>query len=127
MAAPYSQDLRDRVIGAVAAGRSARAAALWFGIGVSTAIRWVQRWRAEGHAAARAMGGDHRSRLREHRAAVLSLVAGAPDLTLAEIRDRLQAQHGVRVGLTTVWRFVEANKLTRKKRACAPPSRIAMT
>jgi len=73
------------------------------------------------------MGGDHRSRLREHRAAVLSLVAGAPDLTLAEIRDRLQAQHGVRVGLTTVWRFVEANKLTRKKRACAPPSRIAMT
>src|SRR5262249_11459036 len=48
------------------------------GISISTAIRWAQRWRAEGHAQARAMGGDHRSRLVEHRAAVLELVAQHP-------------------------------------------------
>jgi len=125
--APYSQDLRDRVIAAVAAGKSARAAAIWFGISVSTGIRWVQRWRAEGHAAARAMGGDHSSRLRDHRETVLQLVARLPDLTLAEIRERLRAEHGVTVGLTTVWRFVEANKLTLKKRACMPPNRTART
>ena len=127
MPAPYSQDLRDRVIGAVAAGKSARAAAIWFGISVSTAIRWAQRWRAEGHAAARAMGGDHSSRLKDHREAVLQLVARQPDLTLAEIRDRLRTEHGVTVGLSTVWRFVEANKLTLKKRACTPPSRTVPT
>jgi transposase len=125
MPAPYSQDLRDRVIAAVAAGRSARAAAVWFGVSVSTAIRWAQRWRAEGHAAARAMGGDHSSRLRDHREAVLRLVAREPDLTLAEICARLHAEQGIKVGLTTVWRFLEINKLTLKKRACMPPSRSA--
>ncbi|HVB80323.1 MAG TPA: IS630 family transposase [Candidatus Binataceae bacterium] len=97
MPAPYSQDLRDRVIAAVAGGKSARAAAVWFGVSVSTAIRWAQRWRAEGDAMARAMGGDHSSRLKGHRAAVLDLVAREPDLSLAEIRDRVSAEHGVAV------------------------------
>ena len=60
---------------AVAAGSSARAAAERFGVSASTAIRWAQRWRAEGEACARPMGGDHRSRLTGHREAVLTLVA----------------------------------------------------
>ena len=56
--APYSQDLRQRVIGFMALGGSARAAAMRFDVSVSSAIRWAQRWRAEGHARPRAMGGD---------------------------------------------------------------------
>ena len=67
MPGPLSQDLRDRVTAAVAAGSSARAAAERFGVSESTAIRWAQRWRAEGEARARPMGGDHRSRLTGHR------------------------------------------------------------
>jgi transposase len=63
---------------------------MWFGVSVSTAIRWAQRRRAEGHAASRTMGGDHSSRLKDHRAAVLDLVGREPDLSLAEIRDRLR-------------------------------------
>ena len=57
MPAPYSQDLRDRVIGFIALGGSARAAATRFDVSVSSATRWAQRWRAEGHARPRAMGG----------------------------------------------------------------------
>ena len=91
MPAPYSQDLRERVIGFMALGGSARAAATRFEVSVSSAIRWAQRWRAEGHARPRAMGGDRRSRLREHRARVLQLVAQQPDLTLQEIRSALAA------------------------------------
>jgi transposase len=91
MPAPYSGDLRQRV---AAAGR--------FGISVITAIRWAQRWQAEGHAEARAMGGDQRSGLREHRGTVLDLVARQPDLTLQEIRGALAVQHGITVGLTTL-------------------------
>ena len=102
MPAPYSGDLRQRVAAAVAEGASARSAAGRFGISVRTAIRWAQRWRAEGHAEARAMGGDHRSRLREHRGTVLDLVARQPDLTLQEIRGALAVQHGITVGLTTL-------------------------
>jgi len=65
------------------------------------------------------MGGDHRSRLTEHRDAVLILVAHQPDLTLAEIRAELVTKHGVRVGLTTLWRFFTRHKITvNKKPAC---------
>jgi transposase len=116
MPAPYSQDLRDRVTAAVAAGSSARAAAERFGVSESTAIRWVQRWRAEGKACARPMGGDYRSRLTEHRDAVLTLLAHQPDLTLADIRAELAARHGLTVGQTTIWRFFERHEITVKKK-----------
>jgi transposase len=43
MARPYSQDLRDRVIEATGNGTSARQAAVRFDVGVSTAIKWVER------------------------------------------------------------------------------------
>ena len=123
--APYSQDLRQRVIGFMALGGSARAAAMRFDVSVSSAIRWAQRWRAEGHARPRAMGGDRRSRLGEHRARVLQLVARQPDLTLQEIRGALAASCGITVGLSTVHRFLGAHNLTRKKRPYTRPSRAA--
>ena len=127
MPAPYSGDLRDRVAAAVASGASARAAAGRFGVSVSTAIGWAQRWRAEGHAQAHAMGGDHRSRLTEHRAAVLELIAQQPDLTLQEIRAALSARHGIAVGLTSLWRYLRAQQITLKKRVSTPPSRTVPT
>ena len=125
MAKPYSQDLRERVVAAVASGMSASAAARQFGIGVSTAIRWGQRWRAEGHAKARAMGGDRRSRLKEHRVTLLTLVAEQPDMTIAEIRTVLSAKTGIQVGVGTICRFFALHKLTRKKRACMPLNKRA--
>jgi transposase len=116
MPGPLSQDLRDRLTAAVAAGSSARAAAERFGVSESTAIRWAQRWRAEGEARARPMGGDHRSRLSGHREAVLTLVAHQSDLTLAEIRVELAARHGITVGQTTIWRFFKRHRITVKKK-----------
>jgi transposase len=125
MPAPYSQDLRERVIGFVALGGSARAAATRFEVSISSAVRWARRWRAEGHARPRAMGGDRRSRLSEHGTRVLQLVARQPDLTLQEIRSALAASCGITVGLSTVYRFLAAHNLTLKKRPCTRPSRTA--
>ena len=122
MPAPYSKDLRERVIGFMALGGSARAAAVRFDVSVSSATRWAQRWRTEGHARPRAMGGDRRSRLSEYRARVLQLIAQQPDLTLREIRSALSAW-GITVGLSTVHRFLGAHNLTLKKRAYTRPSR----
>jgi transposase len=113
MPAPYSQDFRDRVVSALSNGSSARGAAKRFGIG--TVVRWAQRLRAEGHARARAMGGDRRSRLTGHREAVLTLIAHQPDLTLEEIRGALIERHGITVGLGTVSRFLAAHNITLKK------------
>jgi transposase len=125
MPAPYSQDLRHRVIGFLALGGSARAAAVRFDVSVSSALRWAQHWQSEGHARPHAMGGDRRSRLSEHRARVLQLVAQQPDLTLQEIRSALAAACGITVGLSTVHRFLVAQNLTLKKRAYTRPSRTA--
>ena len=124
MPAPYSQNLRERVIGFMVLGGSARAAATRFDVSVSSAIRWAQRWRAEGHARPRAMGGDRRSRLSEHRARVLQLIAQQPDLTLQEIRSALAAC-GITVALSTGHRFLAAQNLTLKKRVYTRPSRTA--
>src|SRR3954467_888128 len=125
MPAPYPRALRARVIGFMELGGSAQAAAARFDVSVSSAIRWAQRWRAEGHARPRAMGGDRCSRLSEHRARGLQLVARQPDLTLREIRSALAASCGVTVGLSTVHRFLAAHNLTLKKRPYTQPSRTA--
>ena len=125
MPAPYSQDLRERVIGFMALGGSARAAATRFEVSISSATRWAQRWRVEGHARPRVMGGDRRSRLSEHGTKVLQLVAGQPDLTLQEIRSALASSCGITVGLSTVHRFLDAHNLTLKKRPSTRPSRTA--
>ena len=73
------------------------------------------------------MGGDHRARLLGHRTTVVELVAKQPDWSLQEIRGALAADHGITVGLMSLWRFLKAQNITLKKRAYTPPSRIAPT
>lgn len=51
-----SEDLRDRVIAAVADGMSCNRAARRFGIAVSSAVRWVHAWRTEGRTRALPQG-----------------------------------------------------------------------
>jgi putative transposase len=118
MAKPYSQDLRERVVGAVEAGACCHEAAATFEVSPSTAIRWVARWRQSGSVAARPRGGK-RSRLDAHKDWLLELIAAEPDLTLEEIRDRLRA-HGIVVGASSVWRFCDRHDITfKKKPACS--------
>src|SRR3546814_2199221 len=65
MAKPYSMDLRERVVAAVAVdGMSCHAAAARFGVAASSAIKWVRRVREPGSAAPGQMGG--------HRLGILS-------------------------------------------------------
>ena len=52
MTKPLSNDLRERLIEAVAAGMSRRAAADRFGVAASTAVKWARRWRETGAGAA---------------------------------------------------------------------------
>lgn len=116
MTRALSNDLRDRVIDAVDGGMSRRAAAARFGVAVSTAIKWVQRWRESGSRRARPQGGDKRShRIEAHRAEILALIEASPDITLAEIADHLKARHGLKVAQSTVWRLLDRHAMTFKK------------
>ena len=58
---------------------------------MSSAIRWVARWRQTGSVAAKPMGGK-RSPLDAYKDWLLALIAAEPDLTLQEIRGRLRAR-----------------------------------
>ena len=83
MARPYSQDLRERVVASVAGGRTCRATAAMFGVSVASVVKWSQRWRATGSAAAKPMGGRRPLRLAGEREWLLARIAEKPDLTLA--------------------------------------------
>src|SRR5260370_6158924 len=98
----YSQDLRERVIGAVEAGASCREAAAVFEVSPSSAIRWVALWRRTGTVAAKPVGGK-RSPVDAHKELLLALIAAEPDLTLEEIRGKLR-QHGIVVSASMVCR-----------------------
>lgn len=124
MARPYSQDLRERVVGAVEGGQSRQGAAKRFGVAVSTVIEWVNAWRAEGRLVAKPMGGDRSSRLRGEREWLLQRIATTPDLTLEEIRAELAAR-GKRVGYGTVWRFFAAEGISFKKNRARQRARTA--
>jgi transposase len=115
MAQPLSEDLRRRVIAAVAAGMSCRAAARRFGVSAASAVRWVQRWRERGEVATRPMGGDRRSgAIEAHRQTILDAIEATPDMTLAEVRALL-GQRGLTVGIGTIWRFFDRHGMSFKK------------
>src|SRR2546426_10201193 len=58
MSKPLSLDLRKRAVGAVLdEGMSRHQAAARFGVGVSTVINWVRRFRETGGVGARQIGG----------------------------------------------------------------------
>ena len=124
MVRPYSEDLRSRVVAAVDGGLSRRRAAWLFGVGNSTVVNWVRRWRETGSFAAKAMGGDHRSRLSDERLWILDRIEATPDLTLEELRGELK-QRGVIVGYGTVWRFFEREDISVKKNRARGRARAA--
>ena len=115
MPKPYSQDLRERVIGVVEREEmSARAAGRVFGVSESTAIKWVSRWRRTGRVAAKPMGGYKKSPLEAHAEELLGLIAAQPDLTVDEIRSELRSR-GIRTGRGSVWRFCVRHGISFKK------------
>ena len=115
MARPYSQDLRDRVVAAVAGGRTCRATAALFGVSVASVVKWSQRWRASGSAAAKPMGGWRPLRLAGERAWLLARIAEKPDLTVRAVLAEL-AERGTPASYGAVWRFFKHEGITFKKK-----------
>jgi transposase len=106
MAGAYSTDLRSRVLAAAEAGASPEAVAQRFAVGRSTAYRWMAAARDEGRREAKRMGGGPPPAIRgEAEAALRRMLSGGDNhLTLAECRDRLAAETGLRVHPWTVGR-----------------------
>jgi putative transposase len=117
MPAPYSVDLRERVVRAYLSGAGTYAeVASRFDVGEATVDRWVSRFRRAGSVEPDPMGGDRHSKFGESDEATLrELVEEDPDITRDEL-VRALADRGLEVSTSAVQRALERNALTRKKR-----------
>ena len=118
MAKSLSEDLRIRLIVAVEAGMSRRAAAERFGVAVASAIRWVGAWRATGATGAKPQGGDQRSyRIEAFKDVILARIDVQVDITLVELADWLRTEHGTAFAPSTIWRLNSIASLSSVMRA----------
>jgi putative transposase len=116
MTAPMSQDLRQRIVRAVAQGRSARQAAERFEVSPSAAVKLMQRVRQTGSTAPGQIGGFRRPLLEPHAEALREMVESKKGITLREIKARL-ADQGIEVkALSTIADMLHRLGLSHKKR-----------
>lgn len=121
MAAPYSDDLRQRVLMAYDRGMQTKEVAEAFSVSPAWARRVKQRRRDDGEHTHRSMGGKRFEKIDRTRLA--ELVAQHPDATLDELRSHL----GVTCALSAIWYSLRALQISYKKRRSTPRSRTVRT
>jgi transposase len=110
--APYSIDLRTRVLRDSAAGMASKDVAAKYAVSLSWVNRVKQRKRETGELAPRQQTKFRRRTLdpdQEQR--LVFLITARPDATLAELRDALPTT----AALSTLWRAIDRAGLTVKK------------
>jgi transposase len=110
----YSQDLRDRVLWAL--GRGERPAAIARRLEVSRV--WIygvrDREQKSGKRTSLQIGGHRCSRVAEMKSVLCARIEQEPDLSLAELCERL-AKQGVAIKTGALWHQLNKWNLTFKK------------
>lgn len=114
MGRALSVDLRSRVLKASVEGMSARQAAARFGVGVSSAIRWIARAKI-GEFAPRVQGRRRASSLDVHEAFIFGLIEERKDITLNEMVERLAVERSVRISRSALSAWLRGRDWTYKK------------
>jgi transposase len=86
-----------------------------FGVSVASAVKWSQRLRATGSAAAWPLGRRQPRSLAAEREWLLERLATKPDVTLRALVAEL-GKRGVVTSYGSVWRIVREAGVTFKKR-----------
>ena len=115
MPAPYSRDLRLRVMDAVRNGMTCEEATHRFHVSNSTILRWVRRLQERGSYAAFPMGGKKPFVLADERDWLLQCLQAQPDLTLRELLAALH-DRGIEVSDFALWHIVRRAGLRFQKR-----------
>ena len=121
--APYSMDLRERVLRDCDGGLSSEEAAEKYHVSRAWVDRLKQRRRERGEVAPRRQTRWRTPILAPHLPQLESLIQEQPDRTLAELRAAL----GTTACLATIWRTVKQIGFTLKKNGArvrtGPPRR----
>ena len=123
----YSQDLRDRVLGALERGERPSAIAKRFEVSRVWVYQVKARFLEEGERSSRPVGGYRVSRIAHLEATVRAWIKAQPDLTLAQLCERLDEHQGIPIKPPALWHQLDKWQLSFKKKRCTPASRIALT
>ena len=116
-------DLRVRIFEAREAGESTAEVAERFAVCTAFVRRLMQRFRETGSLAVKSGPRGRQPLLAGHAEQLRELNAHHPDLTAAEIRQRL----GLTTSVLTVWKMLRRLGLTFRKSRSAPPSKTVPT
>lgn len=124
MGKSHSVDLRERVYGDVALGKSRRAAARRFGVSASTGVRLAQRMAKTGSLEPARQGRPRGTgKLAEYHDQLIGWVEAEPDMSMPELATLLEAKCGVIVHPASLSRALLAAGYTVKKNAAGRRSR----
>ena len=121
---PYSNDLRRRIVETYETGEhTLTEVADLFSVSLATVKNFLRRKRQTGSTDALPHAGGRQPALSEKaRSFIREALQQDNDLTLDELRRRLQARHKQAVSRPTLCRLLQALGLPRKKSRSTPPS-----
>jgi transposase len=93
-------------------------------VSVSSVSRFLTRWRKTGNVSPEKFGGYKGYALERHRYRIARWLGVQPDITLAELQDRL-AKADVAVSQTSIFRFLRHLGFTFKKKPARGRTRPA--
>ncbi|QBQ54319.1 helix-turn-helix domain-containing protein [Nitrosococcus wardiae] len=123
MPAPYSNDLRQKLITCYEQGElSQEAVAKRFLVSVRTFKRWWKRYQERERIAPEPMGGWVEPKVDEAGGAqIRAWLKARPELTLVQLCERYERHFGVSMSRSAMDRALKRLNLTRKKRRSMSP------
>ncbi len=120
MPAPYSIDLRQRVINVYQAEEvTQRELAERFQVSQSFVTRLIRRHQQTGTIKPKSRGGGAKAKIEVPQLGQIEqLVEEQSDVLLRELCERWEEQTGIKVSISTMHRRLQKLKLTTKKKLC---------
>jgi transposase len=118
----YSQDLRDRVLRALARGEGPSAIAQRFEVSRFYVYQVRDREQESGVRSSFQIGGHRRSRVEDAEQTLRRWITSEPGLTLEQLRERL-ALEGIEIKTGALWHQLNKWNLTFKKNAARQRAR----
>lgn len=118
----YSQDLRDRVLRAIERGDRPTEIARRYEVSRMWVYQVGKRLHTTGERTVHQIGGYRRSRVAGMQATLIDWIRLEPDLTLAELCERL-AQQGIQIKSAALWHQLDKWGLSFKKNAARQRAR----
>jgi transposase len=111
----YSQDLRDRVLRALERGERPVDIARRLEVSRIWVYQVKSRFKTSGERCSRPIGGHRVSRLAPAEQEVRAWIKKQPDLTLAELGERLRQEKGIELKIPALWHQLNKWGLSFKK------------